>query len=175
MNAPTTQETADHAELARLAEAATPGPWKSIIDDTGGERSGWPLCIVPENGDDRSVVRTGGMWPYEWDAKVSQHEAVSTAAFIAAANPATVLALLSEIAALRGERDGLIEAAAARNSLLEITECQRDELRKALERIADEAPYRSGYCQSDVEYGPALSADEMQAVARQALANQGAE
>lgn len=90
----------DHAELARLAEAATKGPWKSIIDDTGGERSGWPLCIVPEDDDNRSVVRTGGMWPYEWDAKVSRHEAVATAAFIAAANPATVLALLAEIAAL---------------------------------------------------------------------------
>lgn len=87
-------------ELERLAKAATPGPWRSVIDDTGGQWSGWPLCIVPENDDDRSVVRTGGLWPYEWDAKVSQHEAVSTAAFIAAANPATILALLSERAEL---------------------------------------------------------------------------
>ena len=87
-------------ELERLARAATPGPWRSVIDDTGGQWSGWPLCIVPENDDDRSVVRTGGLWPYEWDAKVSQHEAVSTAAFIAAANPATILALLSERAEL---------------------------------------------------------------------------
>ena len=43
-------------------------------------------------------------------------------------------------------------------------------LREALERIADEAPYRSGYSQSDIEYGPKLSAEEMQTVARQALA-----
>ena len=41
---------------------------------------------------------------------------------------------------------------------------------EALEKIADEAPYRSGYCQSDVEYGPKLSDIEMQTVARQALA-----
>lgn len=43
-------------------------------------------------------------------------------------------------------------------------------LREALERIADEAPYRSGYCQSDVAYAPTLTAEEMQAVARAALA-----
>jgi len=41
---------------------------------------------------------------------------------------------------------------------------------EALEKIADEAPYRSGYCQSDVEYGPKLSDIEMQSEARQALA-----
>lgn len=41
---------------------------------------------------------------------------------------------------------------------------------EALEQIADEAPYRSGYCQSDVEYAPTLSSVEMQSVARQALA-----
>lgn len=41
---------------------------------------------------------------------------------------------------------------------------------EALEKIADEAPYRSGYCQSDIEYGPKLSDTEMQAEARQALA-----
>lgn len=43
-------------------------------------------------------------------------------------------------------------------------------LREALERIADEAPYRSGYCQSDIAYAPTLTAEEMQAVARAALA-----
>lgn len=92
--------------------------------------------------------------------------------------------LLSEIAALRGERDEWRETvrfnercwSEERGVMIDRftqAERQRDELRKALEEIADEAPYRSGYCQSDVEYGPALSADEMQAVARQALSNQG--
>ena len=90
-----------------------------------------------------------------------------------------LLALLAENAALRGDlTETRVAADLLASSLradLRQAERQRDELRKALERIADEAPYRSGYCQSDVEYGPALSADEMQAVARQALANQGAE
>ena len=42
---------------------------------------------------------------------------------------------------------------------------------EALERIAEEAPFRSGYSQSDVEYGPTLSIDEMQSVARAALSH----
>ncbi len=99
--------------------------------------------------------------------------------FRAAFTPAVCSDLLSEIAALRGDlTETRVAADLLASSLradLRQAERQRDELRKALERIADEAPYRSGYCQSDVEYGPALSADEMQAVARQALANQGAE
>jgi hypothetical protein len=68
-----------------MTETHTPGPWRSIIDDTGGQWSGWPLCIVSENGDDKSVVRTGGQWPYEWDAATSQREAVANARLIAAA------------------------------------------------------------------------------------------
>ena len=66
-NAPTTRETADHAELARLAEAA-----KRVRRD--------------------SIGRLDGIDAHrKWDA------------FGAAANPATVLSLLSEIAALRGD------------------------------------------------------------------------
>jgi len=91
------------AELEKLARAATPGPWRSVIDDTGGQWSGWPLCIVPENDDDRSVVRTGGQWPYEWDTKVCQHEAISTAAYIVAACNA-VPDLLATIARLEAEK-----------------------------------------------------------------------
>lgn len=46
---------------------------------------------------------------------------------------------------------------------------------EALEHIADEAPYRSGYCQSDVDYAPKLSDKEMQAVAQAALSSIEAE
>jgi hypothetical protein len=65
--------------------AHTKGPWRSIIDDTGGQWSGWPLCITAENEDDKSIVRTGGQWPYEWDAATSQREAVANARLIASA------------------------------------------------------------------------------------------
>jgi hypothetical protein len=66
--------------------AFTPGPWKLFIDDSGGPTSGWPLSITaPETHQDKVVVRTGGQWPYEWDAAVSQVEAVANARLIAAA------------------------------------------------------------------------------------------
>lgn len=63
----------------------TPGPWRFIIDDTGGQWSGWPLCIEAESDEDKVVVRTGGQWPYEWDAATSQREAVANARLIASA------------------------------------------------------------------------------------------
>lgn len=44
-----------------------------------------------------------------------------------------------------------------------------DRMAKALERIADEQQYRSGYCQTDITVEPALTAEEAQTVARDAL------
>ena len=134
MTAPTTRETADHAELARLAEAATAGPWETY-PEAFSPRS----FVIPTHhaSDDPAV-----------GSVLSRQDA----AFIAAANPATVLALLSEIAALRGERDGLIEAAAARNSLLEIIERQRDEFREALVQADLTIRSMPGTDQSDVEF-----------------------
>jgi|GEM_PF-1875057 len=49
-----------------------------------------------------------------------------------------------------------------------------DRMGKALERIADEQQYRSGYCQTDITVEPALTAEEAQTVAREALAQQTA-
>lgn len=63
----------------------TAGPWRLVIDDTGGPQSGWPLVIVAADDEDKSVVRPGGQWPYEWDASMSQREAVANARLIAAA------------------------------------------------------------------------------------------
>lgn len=42
-------------------------------------------------------------------------------------------------------------------------------LRAALERIAEEQQYRSGYCQTNISVEPALTAVEMQEIARAAL------
>jgi hypothetical protein len=63
----------------------TPGPWRSIIDDSGGQWSGWPLCVVAVDDPDRDVVRPGGQWPYDWGPATSQREAVANARLIAAA------------------------------------------------------------------------------------------
>jgi ABC-type sulfate transport system substrate-binding protein len=56
-----------------------------VIDDTGGQWSGWPLVIISVADADKSIVRTGGMWPYEWDASTSQREAVANARLTTAA------------------------------------------------------------------------------------------
>ena len=83
MNTLPSAETPDVAELRRLAEAATPGPWE--WDDDHGLRHGRSFGGV--------LFRCGAL--YGPDA--------ADAAFIAAANPAAVLALL-DVAA---ERDAL--------------------------------------------------------------------
>ncbi|MGX1587296.1 Lar family restriction alleviation protein [Brevundimonas diminuta] len=86
----------DHAELARLAEAATPGPW---VADVSSAKSYASVRVV--NGP---ATRTGKATILRMQTALnSQHaeEALADAAFIAAANPATVLALLAENAALR--------------------------------------------------------------------------
>ena len=90
---PTRHEAPDVAELRRLAEAATPGPW-------------WHEWV---DGDDWWAVYgqpTGDMVCPEvctmWGADES--------AYIAAANPAAVLGLLDEADALRAELAHMTEA-----------------------------------------------------------------
>lgn len=83
----------------------TPGPWELVIDDTGGPQSGWPLVIVAADDDDKSVVRTGGQWPYEWDAAMSQREAVANARLIAASPDLLEAAIAAEASLTEIERD----------------------------------------------------------------------
>lgn len=178
--------SADHAELMRLAEAASAhlaGPNLNTdgfgLQIWGDSFKGGRTHVLDVRGWGYLTGGGHGALGLSEDDGIAAQRAIQ--AYVVAAWNA-VPALLSEIAALRGERDRLAEelhneimVCAGKSCDADVAERQRDELRKALEEIADEAPYRSGYCQSDVEYGPALSADEMQAVARQALANQGAE
>lgn len=63
----------------------TAGPWEVFICDDGKQWTGWPLSITAAYDDDKTVVRTGGQWPYEWGAAISQREAVANAHLIAAA------------------------------------------------------------------------------------------
>lgn len=76
----------DLAELKRLAQAATPGPWKAAL--SGTEESGW---VQDASSDFMTVGYEGEM-------------AAKDVRFIAAANPAAVLALIQEVEALRHER-----------------------------------------------------------------------
>jgi hypothetical protein len=107
--------TLDLDDLESKAKAATPGPWNVFVCDDGKQWTGWPLCIsatnvLNSNGDERVIVRTGGFYPYEWDHGTSQDEANANAAHIAAANPATMLALIARIRELEAEKARLVEA-----------------------------------------------------------------
>ena len=88
---PARHETPDLAGLRRLAEAATPGPWEAFgaVDGRRGER--W-LGVTTDMRATESA-RAG-------DVFAAQNCTRQDALFIAAANPAAVLALLDERDAL---------------------------------------------------------------------------
>ncbi|HEJ2268217.1 TPA: ead/Ea22-like family protein [Pseudomonas aeruginosa] len=79
----------DHAELRRLAEEATPGPWG---------RDGLYIHTTRKEG--------GTTYVETWNtlAGILRKE---NAEFVATANPKTVLALLDEIDRLKAENDAL--------------------------------------------------------------------
>jgi hypothetical protein len=79
--APLTDEELS-AIIAR-AEKATPGPWQNIIDDTGGEFTGWPSIEAPPSLDAAIIHRAGFKQEYWGDW--SMREANANATFIAAA------------------------------------------------------------------------------------------
>ena len=89
------------AELRRLAEAATPGPWEAFgaVDGRRGER--W-LGVTTDMRATESA-RAG-------DVFSAQNCTRQDALFIAAANPAAVLALLDDADALRAELAHMREA-----------------------------------------------------------------
>ena len=101
------------AELRRLAEAATPGPWEAFgaVDGRRGER--W-LGVTTDMRATESA-RAG-------DVFAAQDCTRQDALFIAAANPAAVLALLDHLAHMREARDN--------------ARAERDALRTWQERVA---------------------------------------
>lgn len=101
----------DVTSLRALAEAATVGPWQwGVTEDRR-----WALIDSP-------------LWP----ETVAQCADDDNAAFIAAANPTTVLALCDEVERLRAAYDDL---EAARLETMD----QRNALRDAVARVKAEA------------------------------------
>ena len=169
--APTTRETADHAELARLAEAATPGGWNRYV-------SGAPEWKNVTHG-----LEVGEMGPLICGA----FEREEDCRFVEAAQPSIVLSLLSEIAALRKEVER-VEADRIRTVDDRMTwtrrtlqaERQRDEARDTIASTVAKADWMQG-CLSG-ERAPIdretieLVVSECRAYCHlQALANQGAD
>lgn len=94
----------DHAELRRLAKAATPGEWSAVWEE--GDDTAWPNLfpiIQAENGE--TVIGNEGFY-----SDLEQDKA--NAQFCAAANPKTVLAMLDEIDGLKAENEALRRFAA---------------------------------------------------------------
>ncbi|EPZ4796871.1 ead/Ea22-like family protein [Pseudomonas aeruginosa] len=79
----------DHAELRRLAKAATPGPWEYQA----------PLKILA--ADRTSIVLIAL-------SHANYREDEANSRLIAAANPKTILALLDEIDRLKAENEALL-------------------------------------------------------------------
>lgn len=85
----------DLDELRKLAEAATPGPWSA--DHNGNPRNyedwyGATLLSAPYSQGQANLARNLG----------SIDESAADAEFIAAANPATVLALIERVRETEG-------------------------------------------------------------------------
>lgn len=93
-------KSGDHAELARLAEAATPGPWsyRDMRPNTYG-----PAFVDSAEVQSLAICgeAVGLSEAHGFCLQVDSEVRMANAAFIAAANPATVLALIAENAALR--------------------------------------------------------------------------
>lgn len=100
----------DWSELKRLAEAATPGPWAyEAHGDTGEYGVGFLLDEDDQPAEGRQ--ESGEMLVVERVAP--EVSGATNAAFIAAANPAAILALIAENEQLR---DDLVQAHQATNS-----------------------------------------------------------
>ena len=103
----------DHSELKRLAEAATPGPW--AYDGS---------YVCPARTED------GTTYVELWRSIADCHQPENTK-FIAAANPAVVLALIAEVEGLRAQH--------GRDSAELRSLCQaRDDARKERDQLKAE-------------------------------------
>ena len=82
-------------ELKRLAEAATPGPWIAEVS--------WQSTFLEGKHDGKWAIRKSntsfGFAPLAYvkgDKRITGGDGALNAQFIAAANPATILALIAE-------------------------------------------------------------------------------
>ncbi|HDY6542318.1 TPA: ead/Ea22-like family protein [Pseudomonas aeruginosa] len=109
----------DHAELRRVAEAATPGPWSC--------NRHWAIVGGPTleftNGAAQQQIAMAC-----WQSWMREEELRNNAAFMAAANPKTILALLDEI-------DGLLAQHGRDSSELRALCQARDDARKERDRL----------------------------------------
>ncbi|HHM6458652.1 TPA: ead/Ea22-like family protein [Pseudomonas aeruginosa] len=87
----------DHAELRRLAKAATPGPWRV--------QTGCSWRRIGTDSGDGDVLRPCTHPHDGWPDIVAPAENLK---YIASANPKAILALLDEIGRLKAENEALL-------------------------------------------------------------------
>lgn len=92
----------DLDSLEALAKAATPGPWKNV------DTPAMSVCdeIHDANGT-RIAMALTTRHPRDGEQFIDFDQAEANAAFIAAANPATVLELIATVRQAQAERDWL--------------------------------------------------------------------
>jgi len=114
----------DIDELERLANAATSGPWEPCGKDRGG-------CVCRfVYGPDDVVAKATCSIDNDGEGYTAE-QATRNAFFIAAANPATVLALLSELSAAQADFARLAELG---NLARSRTQAEQDELSALLRK-----------------------------------------
>ena len=99
--------TPDLTQLKKLAEAATPGPWKMA----GTVDKPWP--VISSHDHERgyqihSMAHVKDIYPDVWPHMFEKY--CRDAAYIAAVHPGVVLALLEDVARLREENERLKES-----------------------------------------------------------------
>lgn len=94
---PLSEERID--ELKRLAEAAMPGEWLDFFDEPHG--TGFGVVYRVGLQDEEEHIAEMGYATHEAACSFYRSTMAANARFIAAANPATVLALLCELSRLR--------------------------------------------------------------------------
>lgn len=100
-------------ELRAIAEKATPGPWIDRTRSSDGLSAGF-VCV--DDGGRRFMLIAAGTWDDFWSEKWGQRPEhlpanvnANNAAFIAAANPATVLGLIARETELQKQNGELKE------------------------------------------------------------------
>lgn len=123
----------DHAELRRVAEAATPGPWScnrhwAIV--------GGPILEFTNGAAQQQIAMACGQ---SW---MRDDELRNNAEFIAAANPQAILGLIAEVERLRSrlEIDERIphDGIACRDETIKVLDEKCDRLKVENERLLDE-------------------------------------
>lgn len=111
-------------ELKQKALAATPGPWIAEVS--------WQSAFLEGKHDGKWVIRKSntsfGFAPLAYvkgDKRITDGDGAFNAQFIAAANPAVILALIAE-------RDELLAALKESQCVIFLVSCQRDVVEKCM-------------------------------------------